>query len=133
MRWAEDVHGRAASEYRVHRRRERLWRIETMRDSSPTWSQAPGERPFGRGSDGPHPGRRGCIRSRDTPMNFERFCSSKAPTLGVELELQLVDVQSMELRDGLDEVLNAIPQGMRDAVKPEFYCSCIEVNTGICR
>lgn len=52
-------------------------------------------------------------------------------TLGVEIELQIIDPDTMNLAPRAEELLAAakhIP-----AVKPEFYLSTIEVNTAKCR
>jgi carboxylate-amine ligase len=55
------------------------------------------------------------------------------PTLGVELELQLVDSETMALRSAIDDVLAGLSGRLRDSVKPEFMQSYVEVNTGVCR
>src|SRR6478609_2998231 len=65
-------------------------------------------------------------------MSAESFQGSDGPSLGAELEFQLVDAASMALTGAADKVLAGIPAGFRDAVKPEFYDSCVEVNTGVC-
>jgi glutamate---cysteine ligase / carboxylate-amine ligase len=66
-------------------------------------------------------------------MSSPPFHGSARPTLGVELELQLVDARSLALRPAMQELLARIPQGLRDSVKPEFHCCCVEINSGICR
>jgi carboxylate-amine ligase len=63
----------------------------------------------------------------------EQFRGSAGPSLGVELEFQLVDAASMVLTGVAEGVLAGIPAWARDAIKPEFYDCCVEVNTGICR
>ena len=50
----------------------------------------------------------------------------------MELELQLVDTDSMAV-EALDGILTPLPGQVRDRVKPEFFRSCVEINTGICR
>lgn len=66
-------------------------------------------------------------------MSPLKFLGSDYPTLGVEVELQLVDAQTLELRNCVDEVLAALPPGLNERVKPELVQSCLEVNTEICR
>src|SRR3954452_6555737 len=66
-------------------------------------------------------------------MSFDTFHGSARPSLGVELELQLVDTRSMALRGAIFEVLAGVPADFQDSVKPEFYHCCVEINTGVCR
>ncbi len=66
-------------------------------------------------------------------MSNEAFRGSAGPTLGVELEFQLVDSETMALTGAADKVIAEIPDSDRDAIGPEFYHCCVEVNTGICR
>jgi carboxylate-amine ligase len=66
-------------------------------------------------------------------MIVESFRGSPGPTLGVELELQLVDTETLDLRPGVDEILASVPDEIVESVKPEFYPCCVEVNTGVCR
>lgn len=61
------------------------------------------------------------------------FTRNDQPTLGVELELQLVDADSFALANRIDDVLAAMPADMKDVVKPELMQSYIEINTGVCR
>ncbi len=60
------------------------------------------------------------------------FQSNPSPTLGVELELGLVDSQSMALRSAAQDLLKALPSEMHAALKPELMQSVIEINTGVC-
>lgn len=60
------------------------------------------------------------------------FTRNDRPTLGVEIELQLVDVDSFALANRIDDVLAALPDDLRDVVKPELMQSYIEINTGVC-
>jgi carboxylate-amine ligase len=66
-------------------------------------------------------------------MSFNSFRGSVRPSLGVELEFQLVDARSMALTGVAAEVLSGIPARYQDSVKPEFYDCCVEINTDICR
>lgn len=61
------------------------------------------------------------------------FTSNDRPTLGVEIELQLVDSESMELASRIQDVLQALPEEMRQAIKPELMQSYLEINTGVCQ
>ena len=64
-------------------------------------------------------------------MAFLQFQSNSAPTLGVELELQLVDESSWELKPLIREVLERLPADQEWA-KPELMQSYLEINTGVC-
>jgi carboxylate-amine ligase len=66
-------------------------------------------------------------------MIVEPFRPGSGPTLGVELELQIVDARSMDLRGAIEDLLPNVPASIRGSVKPEFHACCVEVNTGICR
>jgi carboxylate-amine ligase len=57
-----------------------------------------------------------------------RFTSNKRPTIGVELELNLVDCESMALKSGLNQILEDLPEGLKDSVKPELFQCYIEIN-----
>lgn len=65
-------------------------------------------------------------------MSALQFTHNSAPTIGVEIELQLVDRDTFELRNCIAEVLAAMPEDLKDLVKPELMQSYIEINTGIC-
>jgi glutamate---cysteine ligase / carboxylate-amine ligase len=68
-------------------------------------------------------------------MSIE-FHSSARSTLGVEVELQIVDQDSRALRSGASEVLAALgqghPGGAHPKAKHELMESTLEVITGIC-
>jgi glutamate---cysteine ligase / carboxylate-amine ligase len=64
------------------------------------------------------------------------FNASKGATLGVEWELQLVDAETMRLRQDAREVLAALP-GLSEAqenpkIRHELMESTVEIVTGIC-
>ncbi|QEH37354.1 Carboxylate-amine ligase YbdK [Aquisphaera giovannonii] len=61
------------------------------------------------------------------------FAKSDGPTLGVELELNLVDARTMALRSGATPILEALPPDLKGAVKPELFQCYVEINTGVCR
>ena len=64
-----------------------------------------------------------------------RFNGSAGPTIGVEAELFLVDLESLDLTDGAQAILAACADdspGDDPRIKGELLDSLIEVNTGIC-
>lgn len=61
------------------------------------------------------------------------FTRNDAPTIGVEVELQLVDAATLELRSAIDDVLARLPADLQERVKPELMQCYLEINTGICR
>ena len=60
------------------------------------------------------------------------FTRNDRPTIGVEIELQLVDSDSFALANRIEDVLAALPDDLREVVKPELMQSYIEINTGVC-
>jgi carboxylate-amine ligase len=66
-------------------------------------------------------------------MPEPRFRSNRWPTLGVEVELQLVDARSMGLTSAIGEILAGLPEALHESVKPEFMQCYVEINTGVCR
>ncbi|MHC4876567.1 MAG: carboxylate-amine ligase [Planctomycetota bacterium] len=60
------------------------------------------------------------------------FTRNERPSLGVELELQLVDADTFALTNRIEDVLAAMPAEMADVVKPELMQSYLEINTGVC-
>lgn len=60
------------------------------------------------------------------------FTRNEKPTVGVELELQLVDAESFALTNRIEDVLAALPPELNEVVKPELMQSYIEINTGVC-
>jgi carboxylate-amine ligase len=61
------------------------------------------------------------------------FRASAAPTLGVELELQIIDANTLALSDGIDGILAEVPPAVSGSVKREFHTCCVEVCTDVCR
>jgi glutamate---cysteine ligase / carboxylate-amine ligase len=62
------------------------------------------------------------------------FTSSRRASLGVEWELELVDLETRQLASASDDVLAAIsPDGEHPKAKHELLQSCVEVITGICQ
>ena len=66
-------------------------------------------------------------------MSPYTFASSLGPTLGVELELNLVDAQTLALRSGVVPILESLPPELHGSVKPELFQCYLEINTAICR
>jgi carboxylate-amine ligase len=65
------------------------------------------------------------------------FHSSAGPSLGVEVELELVDRQSRQLRSAASTILGTLgeghPSGAHPKVKHELLESTLELITGICK
>jgi carboxylate-amine ligase len=64
-----------------------------------------------------------------SPYNFVR---NERPTLGVEIELNLVDARTMSLRSAISDVLASLPGELEGSIKPELLQCYLEINTGIC-
>ncbi len=63
------------------------------------------------------------------PIEFQ---ASKPFSLGVEIELQIVDRNELNLTPRAPEILAMVPAELQERIKPEFIRSMIEVNTEIC-
>jgi carboxylate-amine ligase len=61
-----------------------------------------------------------------------KFQQSKPFTLGVEIEFQILDQETLNLAPVAPEILDMVPAELKDRIKPEFIRSMIEVNTEIC-
>src|SRR3954454_13564918 len=72
------------------------------------------------------------MRPATTPDELA-FRSSPAVTLGVELELQIVDRQTGDLVPGAQRILDACAEEGLEGVDGEFLLSMLEVKTGVCR
>ena len=66
-------------------------------------------------------------------MKTLRFHSNAEPTLGVEVELGLVDESTMALTPGIQRLLDGLPDDFVVAIKPELMQSVVEINTDVCR
>ncbi|MBW2506021.1 MAG: YbdK family carboxylate-amine ligase [Deltaproteobacteria bacterium] len=60
------------------------------------------------------------------------FKTSRPFSLGVEIELQILDKQSFNLVPKAPELLAMVPTPLQQRIKPEFIRSMIEVNTEVC-
>jgi glutamate---cysteine ligase / carboxylate-amine ligase len=61
------------------------------------------------------------------------FAHNERPTIGVEIELCLVDSQTMALRSAIAQILRELPQELEGSVKPEIFQCYVELNTKVCR
>ena len=66
-------------------------------------------------------------------MSRLKFTPNLQPSLGVEVELALVDAQTMALSSAAPELLARLPEATRKGVKPEIMRSYVELNTDVCR
>jgi glutamate---cysteine ligase / carboxylate-amine ligase len=66
-------------------------------------------------------------------MSTLKFTCNEAPTIGVELELQIVDAETLALSNSIEQILERLPAGLEGQVKPELMQCYLEINTGICR
>jgi carboxylate-amine ligase len=60
------------------------------------------------------------------------FHSNSEPTLGIELELGLVDAETLALSNSIGPLLERLPVDDAGCFKPELMQSCLEVNTCVC-
>jgi glutamate---cysteine ligase / carboxylate-amine ligase len=67
-----------------------------------------------------------------TQQTMIEFKTSKPYSLGVEIELQIVDKHNFNLVPKAPEILALVPAGLEERIKPEFIRSMIEVNTEVC-
>ena len=65
-------------------------------------------------------------------MSTLKFNSNDQPTIGIELELGLVDGQSMELSNSVQQMLSVLPDDESHCYKPELMQSFLEINTCVC-
>ena len=61
-----------------------------------------------------------------------KFQVSKPFSLGVEIELQILDRESLNLVPKAPDILNMVPNGLKERIKHEFIRSMLEVNTEVC-
>lgn len=60
------------------------------------------------------------------------FRSNASHTIGVELELGIVDANTMQLVSGCSDLLQRLPPELDTVVKHELMQCCIEVISGVC-
>lgn len=61
------------------------------------------------------------------------FTHNDYPTIGVELELQLVNADTYALSSSIHDVLDRLPPAMASQIKPELMQCYLEINTDVCR
>lgn len=66
-------------------------------------------------------------------MSTLPFTRNDYPTIGVEVELQLVDAHTMALSNSIERVLAEVPEGLKEQIKPELMQCYLEINTKVCR
>ena len=65
-------------------------------------------------------------------MGKLEFHSNDRPTIGIELELGIVDAKTMSLTSAIQPLVELLPEDQRVAFKPELMQCCIEVISGVC-
>lgn len=65
-------------------------------------------------------------------MSKLQFHANDCPTLGVEIELGLVDAETGALRSASQQLLAGISEQAAERIKPELMQCYIEINTGVC-
>ncbi len=74
------------------------------------------------------------VSAPEAPITLEPFQQSDALTLGVELELQLVNTHDYDLAPYSDEMLRLMSRyNLPGSVVPEMTSSMIEISTGVCQ
>jgi glutamate---cysteine ligase / carboxylate-amine ligase len=66
-------------------------------------------------------------------MTPYKFVSNEQPSIGVEIELNLVDAHTMALRSASSQILSEVPADLAGSIKPELLQCYIELNTKVCR
>jgi carboxylate-amine ligase len=61
-----------------------------------------------------------------------QFHSNATPTIGVELELGIVDANTYQLVSGCSDILRRLPSELESVVKHELMQCCVEVISGVC-
>ncbi len=66
-------------------------------------------------------------------MTKLHFNGNESPSLGVELELGIVDAETQALSSGCKTLLDQLDGDTREQIKPELMQCCVEVISGVCR
>jgi glutamate---cysteine ligase / carboxylate-amine ligase len=77
----------------------------------------------------PYPDFRTPLKDDHHPIIFN---ANTSPTIGIELELQLVDAGTHALKSGILDLLDYVGED-QEWLKPELMQSYVEINTGVCR
>jgi carboxylate-amine ligase len=62
-----------------------------------------------------------------------KFKPNSSPTIGVEIELQLIDARELSLVSCIDQVIASLPPDLQEFVKPELMQCYVEINTRVCQ
>lgn len=66
-------------------------------------------------------------------MSKLSFAGNPGPTVGIEIELGLVDIETFNLRNACDRLLAELEGQSVGCFKPELLQSCVEINSGVSR
>ena len=66
-------------------------------------------------------------------MSKLEFNANDTPTIGIELELGLVDARTMNLSNSVRQMLDILPEDENNCFKPELMQSFLEINTCVCQ
>jgi carboxylate-amine ligase len=77
----------------------------------------------------PYPNFKNPQQQRHKPLLFK---ANKEPTIGVELELQLVDAKTFALKSAILDLMKVVGDD-QIWLKPELMQSYVEINTDVCR
>jgi glutamate---cysteine ligase / carboxylate-amine ligase len=66
-------------------------------------------------------------------MSTIHFASSEINTIGVEIEVALVDAETFALTSACPGILERMPAEYKDSIKPELMQCYIEANSKVCR
>ncbi len=61
-----------------------------------------------------------------------KFTRNDRPTVGVEIELQLVDAETYALKSVITDILQTLPPKYGDSIKPELMQCYLEINSKVC-
>ena len=61
------------------------------------------------------------------------FNANDKPTIGIELELGLVDANTLNLSNSVRQMLDILPEDESNCFKPELMQSFLEINTCVCQ
>jgi carboxylate-amine ligase len=65
-------------------------------------------------------------------MTVLSFTSNRRPTIGIEIELGLVDAETMALSNSYARLAEHLPDQGAERFKPELMQSVLEINTDVC-
>lgn len=64
-------------------------------------------------------------------MKFEKFNKGSSFTIGLELELRILDKTTLKLQNEYDYIYNNLPKKYKNNITCEFLASMIEINTPV--